>query len=276
MKLRANALGAVALGAWTLLGLLAWGRVAQLAAVPPEEDARSQANPEVAALADEVSTLHGDLQAVASTFAQNLQNLQDNLEQGERERSESMTRELVALREDVRRQLDALAAAKEAPAASERGGEVSREETPSEEPPRTATPGEDPTIAEKEKEKEKEKPSEPPGSDGDGSDGKPGAEKGAEKADKGKKSFLAFQLPSDAFQFEGRRTWTLLPSLSRVGFDGESTLHDFSGATSQLAGEMEFDPSKPGDAPRARITVKATSLDTGNEDRDADMRKSLG
>ena len=67
-----------------------------------------------------------------------------------------------------------------------------------------------------------------------------------------------------------------MPSLSRVGFDGKSTLHDFSGATSQVSGEIEFDPSKPGESPRGRITAKAASLDTGNDDRDEDMHEALG
>src|SRR5262245_24828274 len=146
MKLGVNSLGAVALCVWTLAGLYAWGRIAQQTANSSDEP-RTQASPEVAALADEVSTLHGDLQALSGTLAQNLQNLQDNLDAGERERAAAMARDLAALRAELRHGLDEVAAAaqrsqaSEAPAVSEREQQSPAAQAPTEENPATANPG---------------------------------------------------------------------------------------------------------------------------------------
>ncbi|MEW6071275.1 MAG: YceI family protein [Planctomycetota bacterium] len=90
-----------------------------------------------------------------------------------------------------------------------------------------------------------------------------------------KRSFLAFQLPSDDFRFAERRRWTIVPSLSRVGFDGTSTLHDFTGATSAVAGELDFDLSRPALAPAGAVRVEAKTLRTGIEGRDEGMFEHL-
>jgi polyisoprenoid-binding protein YceI len=90
-----------------------------------------------------------------------------------------------------------------------------------------------------------------------------------------KKSFLAFDLPSSAFTFDRRQRFAIVPSLSRVGFDAKSTLHDFSGVSSSVEGTFNVDLSRPGEKPSGRITVEAASLDTGLADRDVDMRKTL-
>ena len=90
-----------------------------------------------------------------------------------------------------------------------------------------------------------------------------------------RKSFLAFRLPSDDLRFDERRSWSVLPSLSRVGFDAKSTLHDFTATTSELEGELEADLSRPGDAPRALIRVRTESLTSGNAQRDEEMREIL-
>lgn len=58
---------------------------------------------------------------------------------------------------------------------------------------------------------------------------------------------------------------------SKVGFDGSSSLHDFTGATTALKGEVEFRLDAPADAPRAFVEVDARTLDTGNSSRDKDM-----
>ncbi|MEZ5990140.1 MAG: YceI family protein [Planctomycetota bacterium] len=93
----------------------------------------------------------------------------------------------------------------------------------------------------------------------------------APRAAKPKKSFLAFRLAHDEFAFASRRAWRIVPSLSRVGFDATSTLHDFSGVTSRLHGELEADLAHPDKAPRGAIVVDAKTLDTGLEDRNAEM-----
>jgi polyisoprenoid-binding protein YceI len=60
---------------------------------------------------------------------------------------------------------------------------------------------------------------------------------------------------------------------SKVGFDGASSLHDFTGATTAVTGEVEFRLDAPADAPRAFVEVDARTLDTGNSSRDKDMHR---
>jgi len=88
-------------------------------------------------------------------------------------------------------------------------------------------------------------------------------------------SFLAFKLPSQSFVLDQRRRWTIVASLSRVGFDGKSSLHDFTGATTAISGELVVNPARPAERPSGKITVDARRLDTGLEDRDQDMREHL-
>ena len=90
-----------------------------------------------------------------------------------------------------------------------------------------------------------------------------------------KRGFLRFDLPSDTFAFDRRSRFSVVPSLSRVGFDAKSTLHDFSGATAKVEGAFVTTLSAPGAACRGRIVVEAASLDTGLEGRDAAMRDHL-
>lgn len=90
-----------------------------------------------------------------------------------------------------------------------------------------------------------------------------------------RKSFLSFQLPSDAFDFERTLRLEIVPSLSRVGFDATSTLHDFSGTTSEVAGELTACLARPAEECRGEIRVQAAALVTGEAERDAEMRKAL-
>ncbi|MFM7296639.1 MAG: hypothetical protein ACKO4Q_05380, partial [Planctomycetota bacterium] len=87
-------------------------------------------------------------------------------------------------------------------------------------------------------------------------------------ADTAKKGFLSFKVPEKGFRFDARQRLAIVPSLSRAGFDAKSTLHDFSGVTQKVEGELVVDLSKPGDAPKGRISVESASLDTGLADRD--------
>jgi polyisoprenoid-binding protein YceI len=68
----------------------------------------------------------------------------------------------------------------------------------------------------------------------------------------------------------------VLPALSRVGFDAKTTLHDFSGVTSAVAGELECALGAPGEHPRGRIVVEAAQLGSGDAERDEAMREHLG
>jgi polyisoprenoid-binding protein YceI len=72
-----------------------------------------------------------------------------------------------------------------------------------------------------------------------------------------------------------RTLFTLIEQGSKVGFDGSSSLHDFTGATTKVKGEIEFRPDLPGEAPRALVEVDARTLDTGNRSRDKDMHHDL-
>jgi polyisoprenoid-binding protein YceI len=89
------------------------------------------------------------------------------------------------------------------------------------------------------------------------------------------RSFLSFRLPSQSFSFDRRQRLAIVPSLSRVGFDGQSTLHDFSGVTSRVEGELEVTLARPEERPIGTLRVDAASLDTGLAARDEEMREHL-
>lgn len=87
-----------------------------------------------------------------------------------------------------------------------------------------------------------------------------------------RKSFLSFQLPAESFDLDRPQRFDVIGSLSRVGFDAKSTLHNFSGVTSRVRGVLEI---APGAADRyacgGRVEVEAGSLHTGVEGRDTEM-----
>mgnify|MGYP001361968866 CR=1 FL=1 len=97
----------------------------------------------------------------------------------------------------------------------------------------------------------------------------------AETPPPAQRKFLSFKLPSKSFSFSGRQRLAILPSLSRVGFDAKSTLHDFSGVTQKVEGELEVDLAQPTLEPSGSVVVDARSLDTGMADRDEGMREHL-
>lgn len=90
-----------------------------------------------------------------------------------------------------------------------------------------------------------------------------------------KRSFLSFSLPSQKFSFQGRQRLAVVPSLSRVGFDAKSTLHDFSGVTQKVEGELEVDLAAPQSACSGAVRVEAETLDTGMAERDKGLRELL-
>ncbi|MFN0242426.1 MAG: YceI family protein [Planctomycetota bacterium] len=87
--------------------------------------------------------------------------------------------------------------------------------------------------------------------------------------------FLSFQLPHTSFSFEGPQRLALVPTLSRVGFDARSTLHDFSGVTQRIEGELVVDLAHPERGCAGTIHVGAATLDTGSAGRDEEMRTRL-
>lgn len=64
-------------------------------------------------------------------------------------------------------------------------------------------------------------------------------------------------------------------SRSTVGFDGESTLHDFTGKTHAVAGELRCDPRSPEFLGAGTFTAEAKTFDTDNDSRDEEMRDVL-
>lgn len=89
------------------------------------------------------------------------------------------------------------------------------------------------------------------------------------------KRFLAFELPSQSFAFDRAQRLVVIPSLSRVGFDARSTLHDFTGTTSAVEGELDACLARPAEGCRGRLSVQASGLDTQSEGRDEAMREHL-
>jgi polyisoprenoid-binding protein YceI len=67
----------------------------------------------------------------------------------------------------------------------------------------------------------------------------------------------------------------LAPAESRVWFDADARLHSFRGETQQLTGSFSLRLSSPPQLADAAVSIDAASLDTGNRDRDADMRDLL-
>lgn len=90
-----------------------------------------------------------------------------------------------------------------------------------------------------------------------------------------KKGFLSFQIPTRAFVFDQLQRFAIVPSLSRVGFDAKSTLHDFSGVTTAVAGEITTNLARPAEACSGKVTARTESLDTGVDSRDESMREIL-
>lgn len=90
-----------------------------------------------------------------------------------------------------------------------------------------------------------------------------------------KGSFLSFSVPAAPFRFDVAQDYALLPELCRVGFDAKSTLHDFTGVTSQVRGSFHADFDDPQGAWTGEVVVQAASLVTGVDGRDENMREHL-
>lgn len=73
----------------------------------------------------------------------------------------------------------------------------------------------------------------------------------------------------------GFRRFTVASQSSQAGFDGSSSLHDFSGKTKKVDGEIHFDERVLEQTAGGLVGIDAASLDTDEKDRDAEMRKRL-
>ena len=103
----------------------------------------------------------------------------------------------------------------------------------------------------------------------------PAPEPAAEPPAAAKAAFLSFALPDATLRFDEPATYALIPELCRVGFDAKSTLHDFTGVTSKVAGQFIADFDDPSGAWRGEVACEAGALATGLDGRDENLREHL-
>lgn len=302
--------GVMALLAWTLGGVAAWALTKEGLHITVQElGQEDQGNDRLALLEDRIGGLQKDLAGLASTLGQNFEALQQNLSDDAGSgrakldaRIDQLAREVANLREERRRtqelmtarsarmltELDRIAEGQKAmagPGASpgtmsgpitHAGNETTGSLDPTKIQAIQGTTGqsvggkavsEEPAAAEPQVE-------EPPTRETVAEAPVAAEVPQPAKASK-KRSFLSFKLPSQTVAFDKRQHWKLIPSLSRVGFDGKSTLHDFSGVTSKLCGSLDVDLSHPEKEPKAEVQVQAAMLETGVEGRDEEMYTTL-
>ncbi|MFN0058657.1 MAG: YceI family protein [Planctomycetota bacterium] len=87
--------------------------------------------------------------------------------------------------------------------------------------------------------------------------------------------FLSFQLPSNSFDYTTVNRFEVVASLSRVGFDAKSTLHDFTGVTSDVRGNFALSLVDPTRHASGMISAAASQLDTGITGRNDALREHL-
>ena len=90
-----------------------------------------------------------------------------------------------------------------------------------------------------------------------------------------KKKFLSFSVPETKFQFTEAQDYVLAADLCRVGFDAKSTLHDFTGVSTKVAGQFRADFDDPAGAWTGAVTCDVKGLATGVEGRDTGMFEHL-
>jgi polyisoprenoid-binding protein YceI len=223
----------------------------------------------------DVSQLSSDVGALSEGVGGQLQALHDSLEEAARSRAEAQAAEIAGLRKQVQElqaRLDRAVqeeAAARAQVARALEGFGARLDAVAAAGANTALAPlvEAPPQAEPVTEKESAPVAE---------SAPPSVEPQATEAPKeATKSFLTFKLPSRAFAFDKLQRWSILPALSRVGFDAKSTLHDFSGSSQAVEGELVANLGKPEDGCKGKVSVEAASLDSGEPARDEDMRGLL-
>jgi len=284
-------IGVLALLAWTLGGVAAWALTKEgLQITIQQGSTKDQGNDRMALMEDRLGALQKDLGGLAHTLGRNLQLLQDNLseegsERGLRsaQRIAKLERELAALRAERRKDQAALAKRSErmfrdlkalalegAGSRSPAGGDPvtgthANESTAEEEVAKAEVTPQVKTELPKTSQPKTRPHETTPVMRGTKAPGRA----------KKKRGFLSFDLPSQRVVFDARQRWKIVPSLSRVGFDGKSTLHDFSGVTSKLGGSLEVDLAHPDKNPKTSIHVQAARLKTGVDGRDEEMYTTL-
>jgi polyisoprenoid-binding protein YceI len=216
-------------------------------------------------LRGDVAALQADVLALSEALGQGLQAVHDGLDESAALRDQATRSELSALQRE-------LALVREAAERAERASVVRLE--PSLHVLEELTAAESANVPDRAAESEVQAPPEaaldPTSVASTEEAGDAAVEQPAEA-----KRFLAFRLPSQAFAFDRAQRFEILPALSRVGFDAQSTLHDFSGATQAVQGELQACLARPDQLCRGSIEAQAGALDTGEPARDAALREHL-
>lgn len=202
------------------------------------------AGPEpIALLRDDVAVLARDAAELRSALGANLERLGAALEERAAARHEdvqAVRRELAAVREQLAAQAAGLARTERWLAERAQPAEVASAPIREPEPAPVTPPAAEPAAA----------PPKPTG-------------------------FLSFSLPATTFAFDREQQYELVPALCRVGFDAKSTLHDFTGVTSQVTGRFTADFDDPAGNWRGEVVCEAGTLVTGVDGRDENMREHL-
>ncbi len=213
-----------------------------------------------AQLRDEIGQIQRDVRALAAALTAGIQHVTDTMEEGATTRAEAIARDLAqahGAQAALAREVAALASGQRAIRDAIAESATRLTATPPVAPPVTAPQGvADPAI-----DIIVTPPSQPVAA--------------TPVAPPRRRSAFAFTLPSESFRFAGRQRLEILPSLSRVGFDAKSTLHDFTGVTSSLTGTVTLDLADPEAACTGAIRVQADALDTGLAGRNEAMRQHL-
>jgi len=235
-----------------VLALLGIGAAAGAALVLVGERATAPAAPDMTADAlalvrDDVRALRADVDALATTVGENFERLARAIEDGAVRRQAELRHDLGAVESRLAQleRVDRTRADSAPPPAADGASPPSAAPTAAPDGAANASPG----------------AAEPAGS-------------AAPKAP-ASQGFLSFKLPNRTLQFDREQTYEVVAELSRVGFDAKSTLHDFTGVTSKVRGELRANLADPAGAWRGHIECDAATLVTGVDGRDATMREHL-
>lgn len=260
-----SAIGAGALLAFFVGGVVAWKLVGDGVNVMFSEGAGPSTDPTaeaVALLEGDVASLREDLRGLTEALGRELGALYETLDASTTERAGTIERQLDALATRMDELLDQRELTERVPETAGPTALAPEPEPMPAEEPRTF----EPVLA-------TERVIAAPEHEGSATQTTP--LEVASRPQPPKRSFLSFSLPSDSFDFDTRQRFEVVPSLSRVGFDGRSTIHDFTGATSAVSGELAVRLAQPNEHPRGEIRVRSAALDTGDPARDKGLREHL-
>ena len=238
---------------FAVLGLGALGFASQglRLSVAPAEEPSPTVDP-IALLRDDVAALQRDLSGLSSDVGANLTAMAQALDDAAAARDEAQGAATAARLDALERRLAQLQA-------GQRALQSRLEAAPLTSPPAGAPPAAEPAAPEP-------AAPEPTAPEPAAAAPPPAAQK--------KPALFSFR-SSGGLDLDERQRYQVIGSLSRVGFDAKSTLHDFSGVTSQVEGELQLRLADPGRDGEGEVSCQAATLLTGVEGRDEEMRKRL-